>query len=91
MNALLAILKKLPGLLGSLFVLSLAVFWAAHLTPGDPLAAWYGERAERLTAEERAQTEEMLGLDAPCLSNLPGGSKTSYTGTWACPTSTGRT
>ena len=65
MNALLAILKKLPGLLGSLFVLSLAVFWAAHLAPGDPLAAWYGERAERLTAEERAQTEEQLGLDEP--------------------------
>ena len=65
MNALLIIFKKLPGLLGSMLVLSLAVFWAAHLAPGDPLAAWYGERAERLTPAERAQTEEMLGLDDP--------------------------
>lgn len=49
----------------SVWALSIAVFCAAKLSPGDPLVSFYGERAERLTAEERAQAEERLGLDAP--------------------------
>lgn len=57
--------KRLLGLAGSLLVLSAAVFWAAHLAPTDPLAALYGERAERLTAEERTEIQERLGLNDP--------------------------
>ncbi len=57
--------KKLLILIVSLLILSLAVFYAARLAPGDPLASWYGERAERLTPEERAQAEVSLGLDQP--------------------------
>ena len=52
-------------LLLSLLALSALVFWAARLAPGDPLASWYGDRAERLSVEERAQAEERLGLDRP--------------------------
>lgn len=49
----------------SLLALSLAVFCAAKWAPGDPLAAYYGQRAERLTPQERTQALERLGLDGP--------------------------
>ncbi len=57
--------RKLLAFLLSLLVLSAAVFWIARLAPGDPLASYYGERAERLSPEERAWAEAKLGLDAP--------------------------
>ena len=56
---------KLAGFAVSVFVLSLAVFYIARLAPGDPLVSYYGDRAEKMTAEERAQAEERLGLDEP--------------------------
>lgn len=49
----------------SLLVLSLMVFCAARLAPGDPLVSYYGQRAERLSPEERARAEEQLGLQDP--------------------------
>ena len=52
--------KKLLLFLLSVFLLSAAVFWAARLAPGDPLASYYGER--KLTPEQRSQAEERLGL-----------------------------
>ena len=58
-------LKKLPLFFLSMLLLSLAVFCAAHFAPGDPLVSYYGERAEKLTPEERAQAEECLGLYDP--------------------------
>ena len=57
--------KRLAAFLLSMLVLSAAVFWIARLAPGDPLVSYYGERAERLTPEERAQAEAKLGLDMP--------------------------
>lgn len=59
------LIKKLLVLTVSLLILSLAVFYAARLAPGDPLVSWYGERAERLTPEERTAAEARLGLDQP--------------------------
>lgn len=59
------LLRRLLLFLLSLLLLSLAVFWAARLAPGDPLASYYGERAERLTPEERIQAETRLGLRDP--------------------------
>lgn len=49
----------------SILVLSLAVFYIARLAPGDPLVSYYGERAEKMTPQERAWAEEKLGLDRP--------------------------
>ena len=46
--------KQLLGFVLSLLVLSLLVFYAARLAPGDPLASYYGQRVERLSPEERA-------------------------------------
>lgn len=57
--------KQLLGFVLSLLVLSLLVFYAARLAPGDPLASYYGSRVEKLSPEERAAAEERLGLNDP--------------------------
>lgn len=57
--------KKIGMLLLSVFVLSLLVFYMSRLAPGDPLVAYYGERAEKMNEDERQQTRERLGLDKP--------------------------
>lgn len=56
---------KLLAFAASVFVLSLAVFYVARLAPGDPLVSYYGERAEKMTVQEREQAEARLGLDQP--------------------------
>lgn len=54
--------KKLLIFVVSIFFLSVIVFYIARLAPGDPLVSYYGERAEKMTAGERAWAEEKLGL-----------------------------
>ena len=58
-------IKKLLIFMTSMFLLSLAVFYAARLAPGDPLVSYYGERAEKMTPDERLWAEERLGLHDP--------------------------
>lgn len=57
--------KKVLLFIASIFVLSLVVFFAARLAPGDPLVSYYGERAEKMSPQERARAEEKLGLSDP--------------------------
>lgn len=57
-----SLLKKALVFFVSLFVLSTAVFYVARLAPGDPLVAYYGDRVERMSTDERARVEERLGL-----------------------------
>lgn len=57
--------KKICVFAASILALSLIVFYAARLAPGDPLVSYYGERAERMSPEERAWAEEKLGLGEP--------------------------
>ncbi|MEG0876589.1 MAG: ABC transporter permease [Oscillospiraceae bacterium] len=64
-NPLTYILKKVLVFIISIFILSLAVFYIARLSPGDPLVSYYGERTEKMSPDERAQTMERLGLDKP--------------------------
>ena len=59
--------KKALAFLLSVFVLSLAVFYVSRLAPGDPLVSYYGDRAEKLTPQERAQAEEKLGTITSCI------------------------
>lgn len=59
------IVKKLLFFLLSVFVLITIVFYISRLAPGDPLVAYYGERAEKMGTKERMQARERLGLDAP--------------------------
>ena len=54
--------KKLLIFVVSIFLLAVIVFYIARLAPGDPLVSYYGERAEKMTAGERAWAEEKLGL-----------------------------
>lgn len=54
--------RKLLIFVVSIFLLSVIVFYIARLAPGDPLVSYYGERAEKMTAGERAWAEEKLGL-----------------------------
>lgn len=57
--------KKLMAFVLSVFVLSVVVFYVARLAPGDPLVSYYGERAEKMSPEERQWAMEKLGLDQP--------------------------
>lgn len=54
--------KNLLIFVVSIFLLSVIVFYIARLAPGDPLVSYYGDRAEKMTAGERAWAEEKLGL-----------------------------
>ena len=55
--------KKALAFLLSVLVLSLAVFYVSRLAPGDPLVSYYGDRAEKLTPQERAVCS--LGAERP--------------------------
>lgn len=57
--------KKLAVFLLSVLVLSAVVFFLSRLTPTDPLQAYYGERTEKMTAEEKEWAREKLGLNQP--------------------------
>lgn len=57
--------KKLAGFLFSVLLLSMAAFYIARLAPGDPLYAYYGDRVEKMSLEERERAEERLGLKDP--------------------------
>lgn len=67
-SAALRILRRAAVFLLSVWLLSLLCFVAARLAPGDPLVAYYGERAEKLRPDERAWAERKLGLDQPVLT-----------------------
>lgn len=56
------LMQKVLFFLGSVFVLSVLVFYVSRLAPGDPLVSYYGERAEKMSAEEREWAENKLGL-----------------------------
>lgn len=64
-NVFLYYLRKFLVFVASVFVLSAAVFYVSRLAPGDPLVSYYGDRAEKMTVEERAWAEARLGLDQP--------------------------
>lgn len=49
----------------SVFLLSVVIFYMARLAPGDPLVSYYGDRAEKMSPEEREWAEERLGLNDP--------------------------
>lgn len=57
--------KKLLIFIGSVFLLSVLVFWISRLTPTDPLMAYYGERTEKMSVEEKDWAREKLGLNDP--------------------------
>ncbi len=59
------VMQKTLVFIGSVLLLSVVVFYVSRLAPGDPLVSYYGDRAEKMTVEERAWAEEKLGLNDP--------------------------
>ena len=59
------ILKKFLVLVLSVALLSVVVFFISRLAPGDPLYSYYGDRVEKMSAEEREWAENKLGLNDP--------------------------
>lgn len=57
--------RKAAMFLLSVLILSLAVFYLSRLTPTDPLLSYYGERVEKMGAEEKEQARGRLGLNEP--------------------------
>lgn len=58
-------IKKLLLFLGSVFLLSVVVFYISRLAPGDPLLSYYGERATQMGMDEREHAINRLGLNDP--------------------------
>ena len=58
-------LKKTLVFLLSVWILSVAVFILARLTPADPLQSYYGERVEKMSREEKELARGKLGLNDP--------------------------
>lgn len=59
------LVQRILFFLVSVFILSVLVFYLSRLAPGDPLVSYYGERAEKMSTEEREWAEDKLGLNAP--------------------------
>ena len=57
--------QKILIFLAGVFFLSLIVFYMSRLTPTDPLQAYYGERTEKMSVEEKDRARERLGLNEP--------------------------
>ena len=57
--------KKILTAVVSIIVLSFLVFTVSRLTPVDPLQAYYGERVEKMSAEDKEAAREKLGLNDP--------------------------
>lgn len=57
--------KKILLFLLSVFILSLLVFYISRLAPTDPLRAYYGERVEKMSAEEKDAARDRLGINDP--------------------------
>ncbi|NLC72853.1 MAG: ABC transporter permease [Ruminococcaceae bacterium] len=64
-NPLLYITKKILLFLVSILILSILVFYISRKAPGDPLVSYYGDRTEKMSAAERHNTMERLGLNDP--------------------------
>lgn len=64
-NPFLYYVKKALVLLISVFILSAAVFYISRLAPGDPLMSYYGDRTEKMSAQEKEAAREKLGLNEP--------------------------
>ena len=54
--------KKLLSFCVQIIVLSMLVFFIARIAPTDPLQAYYGERTEKMSVEEKEEAREELGL-----------------------------
>lgn len=64
-NKVISGIRSLFRLFSGILFLSLAVFYMSRLTPADPLQAYYGDRVEKMSVEEKETARERLGLNEP--------------------------
>ena len=57
-NLFFYLIKKFLVFISSMFILSVMVFYVSRLAPGDPLVSYYGERAEKMSPDERELAED---------------------------------
>lgn len=81
-QAVLYYAKKFIVFLLSVLILSGAVFFISRLAPGDPLVSYYGDRVEKMSAEERAWAEEKLGLNEPIFTQYCRWAQNALNGDW---------
>lgn len=62
-----SIVKTLINIVVSFFSLSFLTFMMAHIMPGDPLYAMFGESAEKISSVQRMRIIENMGLNKPLL------------------------
>lgn len=65
MNNINYMVKKIGQFIFAIAVLSIIVFYMSRLSPGDPLASYYGESVERMSTQQKQQAITKLGLDEP--------------------------
>lgn len=58
---------KIVQFVVAMLVLSILIFYMARLSPGNPLRAYYGDRIERMSTEEKDAAITRLGLDQPII------------------------
>jgi peptide/nickel transport system permease protein len=66
------LLRRLVGMLLTLFGVAVVVFLALRLLPGDAITAKLGTQSGVLTAEQRQSLEHYYGLDRPLVAQFFG-------------------
>ena len=59
------IIRRTLGLILTMLILSVGVFYLARLAPGDPLQSFYGDAVESMNTQELDAARVRLGLDGP--------------------------
>lgn len=59
------ITRRILGLVLTMLILSVGVFYLSRLAPGDPLQSFYGDAVESMSTQELDAARIRLGLDGP--------------------------
>ncbi|MBU3206160.1 ABC transporter permease [Clostridium algidicarnis] len=65
LNNIIYTIKKGVQFILIIFLLSITVFYMSRLSPGDPLASYYGEGVKRMNTTQKLEAMKRLGLNEP--------------------------
>ena len=74
------IIRRLLYAIPTLFGVSVIIFLALHVIPGDPVSVMFGEQGGKIRPEDRAKIEEELGLSGSLVSQYGKWGKDIITG-----------
>ena len=76
--------NRLLQTIPTVFLITIVVFMMLHLTPGDPVLVFIGDK--RSTPEQREKIREDMGLNRPIAYSVPDlHGATPCAGTWDVP------